>query len=255
MHQNGLDTPCVKTCAVRQCRRWERHEAGSACITTSEQQWKALFKLKYPDLEPPDVFSETPQTQCESPVLERQLDTPAWDDHDSSEQIEEASSIENRVHRAEPRPSEPAVALQGTNGGGLAALQRTNQELADDLRTIRAQVQLLEQRGLAEPSERGRDLEMVLGFVWQLRRRLEPVESHEGRRLRRLISQYAPNVLDPEATHQAEPLPPAEPNDYLLPTLRGDTSEDLFNNPTMAGSVDTQPSDSGYHTVPNSDKS
>ena len=253
MHCRRQRAPCIKSCAVRQCRRYRAHEAGSECLITSEQRWRALFKLKYADLEvPDDVFTESSQTQGDiAAALYTQQDLVVSDDNVPSQRIDSFSPSQTRERADETRQPGEAMSLPAPGGETIDAAQRTIDEVLNELQALPAQVQLLEQRIVAIPSERERNLEMVIGLLWEFCQRLQPRETREGSYLRRLISQYAPSVLSPDSMGREEVPQMVDPLDATLmdaPDFTLADFEEILNDPNHAGPSNTQRSDSAYQS-------
>ena len=111
--QQHSHTPCIRACFVRACRR---HRPAPdlpplECdhITTSEQQWKALFKLKYPDLAVPDVLDEQNLSLAEGGVGD--LTDPSfgiWDSSFSDSLFEDMLTLNDVFTSDEVGPEAPA---------------------------------------------------------------------------------------------------------------------------------------------------
>jgi hypothetical protein len=253
MHCRRQRAPCVKSCAVRQCRRYQPHEAGLECLITSEQRWKALFKLKYPDLEVPDnALVESCQTQGDIAAASHpQQDLIGLGGNASSEPIDFFSTTQTREPEADTRQPDNAISPVVHPGETVSSAQRTFDEVLNELRALPAQVQLLEQRIMAVPSERERNLEMVIGLLWEFCQRLEPRGSREGSHLRRLISQYAPDVLSPDSADQENPPQMAGPLDATLmdaPDFTWADFEEIINDTDCAGPSNAPRADSAYQS-------
>ena len=119
-----------------------------------------------------------------------------------------------------------------------------------DVQALREQVRLIEQR-MARPNERERDLEMVVGLLWQALARSGSTDAQPDSPLSQLVRRFVPNVLSTAQAPTAALLPQANVPEYMI---HGSADPPLVDWDSLAvdqglpRSSNSQQSDSGYGT-------
>lgn len=212
------------------------------CVTSSEEQWRELFRLQYPSTAIPTISDEEPV---------QFVPTNDYLQEESNNEDVGASGIFNLAVSSFVDDTvdivEPSIEYPNAHGANTVQIDGS---FMNDIQSLRQRVQLLEQR-FSQPTERESDLEMVLGNVWQALVRTGSSDAQPESPVWRLVRRFARNILstttEPAVVtqeHVGESRGPAD----LSTNLFSEDWMDMFNDPSMVGPSKGSHSDSGYRT-------
>lgn len=212
------------------------------CITSSEEQWRELFRLQYPSRAVPEAFDD--ESLEVVPLENGSQSNFNFDEFTIPGNLDLAESV--FVNYTNDTLETPA---ESSNTASADAIQIGGPVLSD-LQVLRERVQLLEQR-ISQPTGRESDLEMVLGIVWQALVRSGSEDGQPESPVWRLVQRHARNVL---STTTGPALPVQANLDALggqgnsAATLNAEDWVSLINYPSIPVPSKGICSDSGYNT-------
>ena len=186
------------------------------------------------------------------PSMNAELDLPQMDYNWPFQQILSPAEGQDSdpIEGGPPTQGTVIIPENDTRDRYVAPVQ-SNEAVVTELQTLRTQVQLLEQRVMAQPSERERNLEMVIGLLWGALVRSKSSEVQGDSHLRRLVTVFTRGVLNPIADPPTDTPQQTNPADCPLTSGPGFSAvewEEFLGDSNSAGPSHAIFSDSGYRT-------